>query len=176
MNDGIGGGIHDACRILAQRPDVRIATGSVTARLRPELAALSLDLPVRPMQSCRLEAVFTGNGRMFCAGGCRAECFDSCVNTGVESAAPNRARRSQVLPGCAGAGPRAACIGTGLPRGPTNKVAWTRRGRRDLWWTCSAGSGNSADKGAVRWSRRERGSFRLCRVHRRVQRSPLPAK
>jgi len=38
MNDGIGGGIHDACRILAQRPDVRIA-------------------------------VFTGNGRMFCAGG-----------------------------------------------------------------------------------------------------------
>ena len=82
MNDGIGGGIHDACRILAQRPDVRIATGSVTARLRPELAALSLDLPVRPMQSCRLEAVFTGNGRMFCAGGCRAECFDSCVNTG----------------------------------------------------------------------------------------------
>ncbi|CAE7702847.1 Gnf1 [Symbiodinium microadriaticum] len=30
MNDGIGGGIHDACRILAQRPDVRIAKGSVT--------------------------------------------------------------------------------------------------------------------------------------------------
>ena len=27
MNDGIGGGIHDACRILAQRPDVRIVEG-----------------------------------------------------------------------------------------------------------------------------------------------------
>ncbi|CAJ1453423.1 unnamed protein product, partial [Effrenium voratum] len=38
MNGGIGGGLHDACRILAQRTDVRIV-------------------------------VFTGNGRMFCAGG-----------------------------------------------------------------------------------------------------------
>ncbi|CAK9009566.1 3-hydroxypropionyl-coenzyme A dehydratase (3-hydroxypropionyl-CoA dehydratase) [Durusdinium trenchii] len=38
MNDGIGGGLHDALRILRERPEIRIA-------------------------------VFTGNGRMFCAGG-----------------------------------------------------------------------------------------------------------
>ena len=38
MNEGLGSGLHDACRILAQRLDVRVV-------------------------------VFTGNGRMFCAGG-----------------------------------------------------------------------------------------------------------